>query len=76
MQKYPICRIEVFPKSVTILIVLMFSRRLEDRIRELCAKTLRLSDVDLDSTLDELREAVQMESERIRQPLWDERRSA
>jgi septation ring formation regulator EzrA len=54
----------------------MLSRRLEDRIRELCAKTLRLSDVDLDSALDELREAVQMESERITQPLWEERRSA
>ena len=44
----------------------MPSRRLEDRIRELCAKAVAAKDGDLDPTLAELREALHEHNVRLR----------
>jgi hypothetical protein len=42
------------------------SRRLEDRIRELCVKALTVQDSEMDSVFSELRFALQVHAKRLR----------
>ena len=44
----------------------MPSRRLEDRIRELCSKALVADETQIDLTLEELRLALHEHAERLR----------
>jgi hypothetical protein len=43
------------------------ARRLEDRIRELCSNLLKARDQEFQSTLSELRSALQEHTRRLRQ---------
>jgi hypothetical protein len=54
--------------SVPSILAIWFvpARRLEDRIRELCAKVLQARDAEVNSTLSELRSAMQEHTQRLR----------
>jgi len=44
----------------------MSTRRLEDRVRDLCAKVIEAKDSDIDQTIKELRQALAEHNRRLR----------
>lgn len=44
----------------------MSSRRLEDRVRDLCARVIEAKDSDIDQTIKELRQALAEHNRRLR----------
>ena len=61
---YRICLFRLPP--VTDLVCSVHSRRLEDRIRDLCAKAVTTEGAELGATLQELRVALREHADRLR----------